>query len=103
MQKNQKQYGLVKMSKGGAGLAAPLTKKPSIFDDSDGSSSDEASAPQFQTSTTTRKQAKEKINKAIEEDPSIFQYDEVYEEMKTSTEAKSSAKKVIEFIHITLL
>lgn len=94
MQKNQKQYGLIKMSKGGPGVAAPLTKKPSIFDDSDGSNSEEDTTPQFQTSTTAKKQAKEKINKAIEEDPSIFQYDEVYDIMKTSTEQKSSAKKV---------
>lgn len=98
MQKNQKQYGLIKMSKGGAGVAAPLSKKPSIFDDSDGSNSEDDTAPQFQTSTTARKQAKQKINKAIEEDPSIFQYDEVYDEMKTSTEQKSSSKKVCEFV-----
>lgn len=97
MQGNKKQYGLIRLSKGNASNSVSVTKKPSIFDDSDESDSDVASAPpQFQSSKNVRKQAEVKISQAIEEDPSIFQYDEVYDDMKNK-DTKSASTKVNNF------
>ena len=99
---HQKQYGLIKLSKGAVSNSSSSrlpVKKPSIFDESDdGSDSDSAPVPQFSSSANARKQAKAKITQAVEQDPSIFQYDEVYDEMKTSSTDKNNETKAVSFI-----
>lgn len=93
MQSGQKQYGLVNLSKNVAKNAGPskLLNKPSIFDDSDSESDPESvSMPQFHSGSNIRKQAQAKIFAAVEQDPNIFQYDEVYEEMKSKVDNNKS-------------
>jgi len=95
---SQKQYGLIRLSKNAtkSTLSTGLAKKPSIFGESDDSDSDSASIPQIYSSNK-RKQAQAKISQAIVEDPNIFQYDEVYDEMKsTSASNQKQNAKIVE-------
>lgn len=77
MEKEKKKYGLITLSK--TNKTAPI-KKASIFDD-DSESDSEQCLPKYQSSSY-KNQWQKKINEAIESDPTIFQYDEVYDQIK---------------------
>lgn len=79
MQQDNKKYGLIKLSK--SKPANSFLQKSFVFDDSGSSDSDSETVTQYQSSNL-KKQAQIQINKAVENDPSIFQYDEVYDDMK---------------------
>ncbi|TMW47007.1 hypothetical protein DOY81_007921, partial [Sarcophaga bullata] len=72
--------------------------KPSIFDESS-SESDADGPPQMQMKKTPmgpslmeKRKAKSLQEKALAEDPTIFQYDELYDEMENSREEEKQAK-----------
>lgn len=72
--------------------------RPSIFDDS--SESDEGNAPPqlkkkstpFAPSLTDRKIAQKLQEKALEEDPTVYQYDELYDEIENKRDEAKKAK-----------
>jgi coiled-coil domain-containing protein 55 len=81
-----KQYGLIVPNKNKEKVGI---QRPSVFDDSD---SDEVSVPTG-LKKTLKKQDKITQHKAIEEDPTVYQYDEIYDEMdKKRKESKLSRK-----------
>jgi len=104
-----KQYGLIIPKKPGsnqlAGLENRIKKKPSIFNQSDSDDSDNAGEDwvkkSLKSKATTnsaglKKQTKIQMAKALEEDPTVFQYDEVYEKMEEKKEEEVEKKKVVD-------
>jgi len=103
-----KQYGLV-IPKAASNTpkildGAVRSKKPSIFNQSD-SDSDEPGEDwvkkslKSKTSTNAsglKKQAKIQMAKALEEDPTVFQYDEVYEKMEDKKTEEVEKKKEVD-------
>ncbi|KAJ8985198.1 hypothetical protein NQ317_018227 [Molorchus minor] len=84
-----KQYGLIIPNKGHK-LGTVSSVKPSIFNDSD--SDTESSKPKGFSKTVKRQDI---INqqRAIEEDPTVYQYDEIYDKMEQEKiETKLSRK-----------
>lgn len=80
MENEKKKYGLFTLSKTNKTKAI---KKTSIFDDDDDSESDsEQCLPKYESSSY-KNQWQKKINEAVEIDPTIFQYDEVYDQIKS--------------------
>lgn len=91
MQNNTKQYGLIKLQKSNVSTKN-LPQKASVFgDSSDDSDCNESSAkiPKFE-SAQTRKQAQIRISQAVELDPTIFEYDSVYDDMKSSSKSEKN-------------
>lgn len=104
-----KAYGLVMPSK-----AEPLTRanplanskmnKPSIFghdsSDSDGGGVGEdwvkKSLKVKSNNSGLKKQAKIQMAKALEEDPTVFQYDEVYDDIERKKEVEKESKKDVD-------
>jgi len=104
-----KKYGLVMPSK-----AEPLTRanplanskmnKPSIFghdsSDSDGGGAGEdwvkKSLKVKSNNSGLKKQAKIQMAKALEEDPTVFQYDEVYDDIERKKEVEKESKKDVD-------
>lgn len=73
-------YGLILPNKNKGHQIAPVTSnKPSIFNDD--SDSDTPELKPTGVAKTVKKQDKLNQNKAIEEDPTVYQYDEIYDEM----------------------
>ncbi|XP_011188904.2 nuclear speckle splicing regulatory protein 1 [Zeugodacus cucurbitae] len=99
--KMSKQYGLIipgqqKKQDEPTAAARPVSK-PSIFDES---SSDDESRPQFKPrisvaqgpSLMERRIARTMQEKALKEDPTVFQYDELYDEMESKREQEQEVK-----------
>lgn len=103
-----KKYGLVISSK-----AEPLTRvepmvkskmnKPSIFghdssDSDDGGGGDwvKKSLKVKANNSGLKKQAKIQMAQALEEDPTVFQYDEVYDDIERKKEVEKESKKDID-------
>eukprot|EP00092_Neocalanus_flemingeri_P013377 GFUD01014421.1.p1 GENE.GFUD01014421.1~~GFUD01014421.1.p1 ORF type:complete len:402 (+),score=170.86 GFUD01014421.1:52-1257(+) len=103
-----KKYGLVMPSK-----AEPLTRvnplanskmsKPSIFghdssDSDDGAGGDwvKKSLKVKSNNSGLKKQAKIQMAKALEEDPTVFQYDEVYDDIEKKKEVEKESKKDVD-------
>ncbi|XP_065363381.1 nuclear speckle splicing regulatory protein 1 [Calliphora vicina] len=96
-----KQYGLIlpgQQQKPPAREVAREFTKPSIFDESS-SESDENGPPQMQMkkapmgpSLMEKRKAKNLQEKALAEDPTIFQYDELYDEMENKREEEKQVK-----------
>ena len=103
-----KKYGLVMPSK-----AEPLTRanplanskmsKPSIFgqdssDSDDGVGEDwvKKSLKVKANNSGLKKQAKIQMAKALEDDPTVFQYDEVYDDMERKKEVEKESKKDVD-------
>ncbi|XP_037093019.1 nuclear speckle splicing regulatory protein 1-like [Pollicipes pollicipes] len=96
-QSSQKQYGLIKTAK----KAPSVALKPSVF--ANDSSSDEAPAPTEHWGKTALKsishgsvqaaQTRKVIRQAMQEDASLFQYDEVYDGMQQQKQKKVEIKK----------
>ena len=85
-------YGLFKFSKNSS-KKTELIKKTSVFGDSD--SDDEPNAPpDYHQSSNLKRQTQSKIQKAVELDPTIFQYDEVYDEIKSQQPAEKIISQV---------
>ncbi|XP_053947905.1 nuclear speckle splicing regulatory protein 1 [Anastrepha ludens] len=96
-----KQYGLIIPGQQKRQVALPAAtqpiSKPSIFDES---SSDDDSKPQFKPRSSTvqgpslmeRRIARTMQEKALKEDPTVFQYDELYDEMETKREQEEEVK-----------
>lgn len=98
-------YGLIlpgQQKKAPAKPPPPATK-PSIFEESSGSESDGGkNAPQMRSKGTAgvssgpslmeRRVARKLQEKALEEDPTIFQYDELYDEMDKGREEQKQTK-----------
>ena len=84
MQPNKGQYGLIRLGKSAskATNSSAVVQRPSIFDESDSDS--ESNSVQYHQSSNSKKSAQNRINEAIQLDPNIFQYDEIYEEIQTS-------------------
>ncbi|XP_065174028.1 nuclear speckle splicing regulatory protein 1 [Atheta coriaria] len=88
----EKKYGLILPNKQQKpSTSGALLQKPGIFqNDSD---SDESIERPTGISTGLKRQDKEIQNKAIEEDPTIYQYDELYDDMdKKRKDSKLSRK-----------
>ncbi|KAL1502120.1 hypothetical protein ABEB36_007312 [Hypothenemus hampei] len=84
-----KQYGLIIPNKNQKGTT--LTR-PSIFDDD----SDSDSTPKPSVPTGLNKLKKQDIihqQRALKEDPTVFQYDEVYDEMENKKKESKLARK----------
>ncbi|CAH0395014.1 unnamed protein product [Bemisia tabaci] len=95
-----KQYGLIKPKQ----ASQPL-KRPSVFDeDSDSNDAPDMSQTdwikksyQKEAQKNHQKRAvKTQLDKAMEEDPSVFQYDEVYDDMQSKKVETIKAKKDVE-------
>ncbi|XP_039962014.1 nuclear speckle splicing regulatory protein 1 [Bactrocera neohumeralis] len=96
-----KQYGLIipgqQKKQDESSTAARPISKPSIFDES---SSDDESRPQFKPRTSIvqgpslmeRRIARTMQEKALKEDPTVFQYDELYDEMENKREQEQEVK-----------
>ncbi|XP_014092797.2 nuclear speckle splicing regulatory protein 1 [Bactrocera oleae] len=99
--KMSKQYGLIipgqQRKQDEPTTAARPISKPSIFDES---SSDDESRPQFKPRTSIvqgpslmeRRIARTMQEKALNEDPTVFQYDELYDEMENKREQELEVK-----------
>lgn len=97
-----KKYGLIKP--GEAKKTQSVFTRPSIFGNE---SSDEEEAPRKigLTSEMQKRQAKVLQDKALEEDPTVYQYDEVYDEIsakKQEEKAKKSQDKKPKYIESLL-
>jgi coiled-coil domain-containing protein 55 len=96
--KKGRAYGLIKKgetSKAAATPSLPVAKKPSIFnndssDEEDGGDWRKRSLAQV-TQTKVKKQTKLEMSRALEEDPTVYQYDEVYEAMEADKAEKSAS------------
>ncbi|KAI8118846.1 hypothetical protein FF38_07551 [Lucilia cuprina] len=96
-----KQYGLIlpgQQKKQPTREVSREFTKPSIFDESS-SESDENGPPQMQMkkapmgpSLMEKRKAKNLQEKALAEDPTIFQYDELYDEMENKREEEKQVK-----------
>ncbi|KAH8343062.1 hypothetical protein KR059_004681, partial [Drosophila kikkawai] len=85
-----------------APVRTPATSKPAIFDESSASESDDdPKAPQLKPkgpsvssgpSLMERRVARRQQEKALAEDPTIFQYDELYDEMDRGREEAKQTK-----------
>ena len=103
-------YGLILQGKKQeATRASPLSgsnmKKPSIFgaDSSDSDNEKEGEGDWVAKSMKVKannsglkKQAKIQMSKALEEDPTVFQYDEVYDDIEKKKEVEKESKKDID-------
>jgi len=103
-------YGLILSNKGAAAASKPATsglaarKKPSIFNqsdsDSDKSDGDDWVKKSMKTtaakSSGLKKQTKIVMAQAMEEDPTVFQYDEVYDNMEAKKEEVAEKKKEVD-------
>ncbi|KAI1291758.1 Nuclear speckle splicing regulatory protein 1 [Halotydeus destructor] len=88
----QKQYGLI--------LAKDHKKqqavRASVFEESDEESDGEFRAPEKKVSVTSgkvRRQTQLDIAKALEEDPSVYEYDSVYDSLKPESSKKAKETK----------
>lgn len=90
-----KQYGLQIPKKNLHGLV----QKHSVFGDSDSDKSDGGGtdwtkrALKAGEKTTVKRQTKIEMQRAIEEDSSVYQYDEIYDQMQKGKQEKSSRDK----------
>ncbi|XP_071452306.1 nuclear speckle splicing regulatory protein 1-like [Hetaerina americana] len=87
-----KQYGLLVPKKAGPNLQP----RHSIFgDDSDSESVEGSScnAKPFKNESIQKRQTKLDIKKALEQDPTVYQYDEVYDEMEERKMEQKNKKK----------
>ena len=94
-----KQYGLIKPKSGGAAAAAAKTnifRAKNVFADDDSDSDDNGGSSKdwikASMQAKAKRQTKVAIQKAIAEDATAFQYDEVYDDMKAKKEADKTAK-----------
>ncbi|XP_071945788.1 uncharacterized protein [Antedon mediterranea] len=89
-----KQFGLIKRT---SKKVSVFVKKPSIFgDDSDEEPAHEAvnqSLMQEATKSNVKKQTKIEIQKALEEDPTVYEYDSIYDEMEKKKQEMILQKK----------
>ncbi|XP_060533484.1 nuclear speckle splicing regulatory protein 1 [Cylas formicarius] len=87
-----KQYGLIIPNKGKQHLVQAPIARPSIFDND---SDSDAPPPSLKPTGLgkIRKQDKLNQNKALEEDPTVYQYDEVYDVMEQSRKESKLARK----------
>ena|SRR6218665_146891 len=78
-----KQYGLIKMNSKAPSAVKKgnLGKASALFDDSDSDGAGDADLIMPSRQALQRKD-KVQISQALEEDPNVYQYDEVYDEMK---------------------
>lgn len=84
-----KEYGLIVKNK----LSAPTTRRPAIFEED--SDSDGGSAKPTGLKKPLKRQDRVVQEKALEEDPTVFQYDELYDDMdKKRNETKLANKDV---------
>ena len=96
--KKSKGYGLIMPKKVAAAskstpnvLPPTLVKKPSVFDDE---SSDEEAPTDWRKQigqTKVKKQTKLEMSRALEEDPTVYQYDEIYDAMEADKAEKSAS------------
>ncbi|XP_016993336.2 nuclear speckle splicing regulatory protein 1 [Drosophila takahashii] len=96
-----KQYGLIVPGQQKKAPAKPAAK-PAIFDESSASESDDdRKAPQLKPKTSgiasgpslmERRVARRQQEKALAEDPTIFQYDELYDDMDSRREEAKQSK-----------
>ncbi|KAJ1524237.1 hypothetical protein ONE63_010753 [Megalurothrips usitatus] len=93
-----KQYGLILSSKGGT---APAKPKNVFGDDSDSDSEDggdwvKKSLKRVAEKSALKRTTKVQMQKALEEDPTVFQYDEVYDDLEQKKEDAKASKKTVE-------
>lgn len=86
-----KQYGLIIPNKNRGHQVQELVAKPSIFNDDSDSETD--SAKPTGITKTVKKQHIINHEKAVEEDPTVFQYDEIYDEMDKKRKESKLARK----------
>lgn len=93
-----KRYGLILAPKANSGssLAKPAVKKPvvkpCIFDDEDDNDDDNAANVQVNTNVNRlRKETQLELEKALIQDPKVFEYDEIYDELEAQ-KAKQDPK-----------
>ncbi|XP_041448643.1 nuclear speckle splicing regulatory protein 1 [Drosophila obscura] len=97
-----KPYGLIipGQHKKEAARPAKPTIKPSVFDESSDSGDSDKNAPQMRPkasvtggpSVMERRVARRMQEKALAEDPTIFQYDELYDEMENKRDEEKQIK-----------
>ncbi|XP_026282873.1 nuclear speckle splicing regulatory protein 1 [Frankliniella occidentalis] len=99
--KNNKQYGLILPTKGYT-VRAP-TRKNVFGDDSDSDSDGGGGGDWVKKSmkleaqkSTLKRTTKNQMKKALAEDPTVFQYDEVYDDLEQKKEEATAAKKGVE-------
>lgn len=86
-----KQYGLILPNKDKGHKVQGLVARPKIFDN-DSDSETETLRPTGITKIV-KKQVEINQQKAVEEDPTVFQYDEVYDEMDKKRKDSKLARK----------
>ncbi|XP_067931281.1 nuclear speckle splicing regulatory protein 1-like [Watersipora subatra] len=88
-----KKYGLIKLPKKGE-KPAPLTKASIFDDDSDEDPMDAVNKEIILSSqkNKTKRQTQMEIDKAIADDPNVYAYDELYDDMKSEEKKKVEAK-----------
>ncbi|KAJ8043926.1 Nuclear speckle splicing regulatory protein 1 [Holothuria leucospilota] len=89
-------YGLINMKKAKP-PSQPLQKKLAIFDESDDEDTPQSAInqklQQEAVKTKMRKQTKMEIQKAMEEDPTVFEYDSIYDDMEQKKQEKERILK----------
>ena len=82
-------------------MAKSKMNKPSIFGAEDSSEEEDAGdwikkAMMTKKETKLRKQTKNEMAAALDEDPTVFQYDEVYDDLEKKKEDEKESKKTDE-------
>jgi coiled-coil domain-containing protein 55 len=104
---SKKQFGLIKPKEAKKAAADTFFQKKNIFDDDSDDESPGSGAPGTSTSLNKKgtdwvrasmqakmkKQTKLELNRAVEQDETVFQYDEVYDEMKEKKKKEESISK----------
>lgn len=99
MANNTKQYGLILPQKANQGLVRP---RPSVFNESSDSEEEGQGATDWMKKALKRESEKNfqrrqhqvDIQKALAEDPTVYQYDEVYDKIEEKKAEVTTAKKL---------
>ena len=96
--KNNKQYGLILASKAAAGQAPSTSRKNVFGDDSDSDSDDggdwvKKSLKREAQKSVLKRATKVQMKQALAEDPTVFQYDEIYDDLELKKVEVAAAKK----------
>lgn len=87
-----KQYGLIDPKAKKGTLKTGITKHAAFNSDSDSDAADQKKSMNLELGESQKRQARAAQAKALAEDPTIYQYDELYDEMDTRRKESKTSK-----------